>query len=155
MSQVHVVSWPNITILFFLKLRFCTVFSRRTLWICSIVICCVSQKTTRWNIISTMDCHGLRWFAVSHSSCSWYPTARTISWLFVFIVSALIHCRGWKWQNCGICASKDVSIFIVNLCVFPNTTLKVFPFFMNWKKEMHKHHISKLMKCKQCFLKIH
>lgn len=71
--------------------------------------------------------HGLSWPQVICSAVSpfvvFLPTPLLISSkslqckrvfarhsLCVSIVSALIHCRGRKWQNCGICAGKDVSI---------------------------------------------
>lgn len=59
--------------------------------------------------------HGLSWPQVSRSlkclPCSNHCTC-LFMWhsLSAFIVSALIHRRGRKWQNCGICAGEDVSI---------------------------------------------
>lgn len=47
-------------------------FSRRTWWTCSTVTCCAFQKTTRWNITSTMACLGLRWLSVQLTPKSWH-----------------------------------------------------------------------------------
>lgn len=57
--------------------------------------------------------HGLSWPQVRQlrtNCCHRQTSARVHSNVYMSLyLSAVVHCRGRKWQNCGIRVGKDVS----------------------------------------------